>query len=692
MKSKATVKYLSALALSGALVLSMNATPVSAAKKKAKKKTSAVKSVKVVAPSGSKKSATVAKGKSIKLTVTVNAKKKSFKKVTYKTSNKKVVSVSKKGVVKGKKAGTATIKVISTKDKKKTASIKVKVVGGVVKKVTLNKSKLDLKTGDSGKLSAKVTGTKKAYKTLKWTTSNKKVATVTSKGVVKGIGKGTAKITAKALDGSGKKSTCTVSVSEKNGIKSLEVYNPTKSRYSRTLKVTLDSPQALTADDFKVAVKYYYQGSYIEERAVEDVYTTDNQTYEVYLANREDEISTGNFVRVTVASLNGQKTAETQFWVDSETTRDCYVANLGDGHGREYISNTAEGAYKAVIKSGTLPAGLKLLNTRGNSYVTGDPSAIADNQHVVFEVTDELGKVSTTDMNFLIGDDDHIVVENKTVGDQISGKIYYANRYLSENLSFAGGKGEIKAEILNTYNDTFEVENVNSREVQITADSSKVVAGTYNVPVKLTDSQGKTGQGTLTVIVSPSAKIVTKVNNYNNDGNIYFYNHDKDTEISLGSMYTESQGISETASQYTGYLPQGTYSVYYRMAGRKVMLHKTITVNGDTNLEVTLPTSKITGTIYDVNNKQYTGRVEVCLYRSDDLEEQRYGYAYDYTHDGTYSLIGVPDGQYVVVVSNDYDDGNRQNFKSTSGIITVSGGNVTTDFKLSVSNPDEDPQ
>lgn len=188
MNGKSTIKSLTALTMAGAMVFSMNTMPVSAAKKKAKAK-STVKSVKVVAPSGSKKSATVAKGKSIKLAVTVNATKKAYKKVTYKVSNKKVISVSKKGVVKGKKSWTATVKVISTKNKKKKASIKIKVVSGAVKTIKLNKSSLALNVGDSGKLSAKVTASKKAYKTLKWTTSNKKVATVTSKGVVKGIGK-----------------------------------------------------------------------------------------------------------------------------------------------------------------------------------------------------------------------------------------------------------------------------------------------------------------------------------------------------------------------------------------------------------------------------------------------------------------------------------------------------------------------
>ena len=72
-----------------------------------------------------------------------------------------------------------------------------------------------------------------------------------------------------------------------------------------------------------------------------------------------------------------------------------------------------------------MPAGYKLINELGDSArVRGIPSAVADNQHVVVATTDELGRDTTTDVNFLIGDDDHIVVENQTIGDQVRGMIY----------------------------------------------------------------------------------------------------------------------------------------------------------------------------------------------------------------------------------------------------------------------------
>ena len=71
-------------------------------------------------------------------------------------------------------------------------------------KIKLNCTKKTIYKGDIFKL--KITGTKKK---VKWSSSNKTIATVSSKGVVKGIGEGTAKITAKVGK---KKYTCKVNV------------------------------------------------------------------------------------------------------------------------------------------------------------------------------------------------------------------------------------------------------------------------------------------------------------------------------------------------------------------------------------------------------------------------------------------------------------------------------------------------
>lgn len=71
-------------------------------------------------------------------------------------------------------------------------------------KIKLNTTKKTINVGDTFKL--KVSGTKK---TVKWSTSNKKVATISSKGKVTGKGKGSCTITAQVA---GKKLNCKVTV------------------------------------------------------------------------------------------------------------------------------------------------------------------------------------------------------------------------------------------------------------------------------------------------------------------------------------------------------------------------------------------------------------------------------------------------------------------------------------------------
>lgn len=97
------------------------------------------------------------------------------------------------------------------------AAIPMETVAAVkVTKVTLNRTSVTLTKGKSFTLTASVSPKKATKKTVKWTSSNKKVATVTSKGVVKGVAKGTAVITAKAADGSGKKASCKITVKAKS--------------------------------------------------------------------------------------------------------------------------------------------------------------------------------------------------------------------------------------------------------------------------------------------------------------------------------------------------------------------------------------------------------------------------------------------------------------------------------------------
>ncbi len=123
---------------------------------------------------------------------------KTVKKAVWVSSDKKVVTVSKTGVVNGIKKGSA---IVAAKVGKKTYKCKV-----AVEAPKLSLSKKNVKAGTS--FSLKLNGTKR---TPKWYTSDKKIATVSAKGVVKTLKAGKVNITAKL---GGKGYVCKVTVTK----------------------------------------------------------------------------------------------------------------------------------------------------------------------------------------------------------------------------------------------------------------------------------------------------------------------------------------------------------------------------------------------------------------------------------------------------------------------------------------------
>lgn len=170
-------------------------------KKETTQKTQKVRTKKI---KGLKKSISIVKGKTMKLKP-VLVPKNSTEKISYSTSDKKVVAVNAKGVITGKKAGTAKITV---KSGSKKYVITVKVTKVKTAKLSGIPAKKSIKKGKTYKLKAVVTP-KNSDEKVTYSSSNKKIATVTAKGVVKGKKKGTVKITVKS--GSRKK-TCKVTV------------------------------------------------------------------------------------------------------------------------------------------------------------------------------------------------------------------------------------------------------------------------------------------------------------------------------------------------------------------------------------------------------------------------------------------------------------------------------------------------
>ena len=126
--------------------------------------------------------------------------------LTWKSSKKTVATVSVKGVVTPKKAGTTVITVRTSNNK--TGKITVKVVDAKGVKLKEGKSKT-LKAGRKLALHATVNPAK-VKTTLTWTSSDNKVATVSQKGVVTARKAGKAVITVRTKNGKAAKITITV--------------------------------------------------------------------------------------------------------------------------------------------------------------------------------------------------------------------------------------------------------------------------------------------------------------------------------------------------------------------------------------------------------------------------------------------------------------------------------------------------
>ena len=124
--------------------------------------------------------------------------------VKWETSNKKVVTVTNKGKITGKKVGKATITVTTDKGAKASITVYVKAKKVATTKVTVKNAKTDrvvkkatLKKGKKFTLKV-VTNPITTPDKVTFKSSKKSVATVTNKGVITAKKKGKATITVKS--------------------------------------------------------------------------------------------------------------------------------------------------------------------------------------------------------------------------------------------------------------------------------------------------------------------------------------------------------------------------------------------------------------------------------------------------------------------------------------------------------------
>lgn len=332
----------------------------------------------------------------IDTTVTVNVKgkktTKKFKnnvaKVTYASSNKKVATVNKNGVITIKKTGTATITIKSKANTKKTLKIKLTVKNGV-KKMKLNSSKkVSLTVGDKHAFTPKVTTYRKVKTTITASSSNKKVAkvSVSKKGkvTITAVKAGTAEITVAPKYGSDKAQVIKVTVKEKTApvevVKEyktkVEFADPASKKVVLTGTITWDNQNGIA-------------------QAVKEFAAALGGNYTVKINGRSTKVVDGKVDEADIAKIpvSGSKT-------DATVEATVSVQDVLDMVGKVDAKATAKfnGSFKM---SGIVISNVSLVNKElafklgdkemkafvenGDLYLDGDQSALFDLYKAIYD-------------------------------------------------------------------------------------------------------------------------------------------------------------------------------------------------------------------------------------------------------------------------------------------------------------------
>ncbi len=542
------------------------------------------------------KTLTLKKGKSKVLKVGVKVSRKGVSKAyTFQSSKPKVVKVSKKGkniLVKAKKKGKATITVKSKTGKKKTA-IKV-TVGTPVSKVTLNKKRAQINKGQTVRLTAKVATKKASNRKIVWKSSNKKVATVTKKGVVKGLRAGRAKITAYAADGSGKKKTCIVTVTEAadiTDVKSVQVLN------AYSIRVTLSKAQLLTAKNFTVKTKSYDRGTFNKTYAIDNVTTGDKKVYDIVL-DSSSYIEAETYLQVSVSGLSGVKgvkTVQLRYEKPKQNLQRDFVYKAEYNEEVEEDIYLGGYGYSKIISVNGLPKGIMAKISDGGNYVNlYGKSTVKGRYNATITTQDELGNTEKINILYLVGADDQIAAGFTTVRGVMGSESFW----IDQAVSVAGGSGIYTYEIVgNNYGLSIDGEYVAG---------NLNTAGKYNVTVKVTDEMNTnlTTTATLTIDIKQGFTITGVIKDASGNPIPYadvVFENKNESDLYCSSRFT----TANDKGVYSAQVISGTYDVNARMYSTAKYLYGVKITAARSGLNITMPVYKVTVTSGDSSVADY---------------------------------------------------------------------------------------
>ena len=539
------------------------------------------------------KQLTLKKGKSftLKTKVSVSGKKVS-KAVTYKTSNKKVATVNAKGKITAKKNGKAVITVISKANKKKAVKINV-TVGTPVTSVKLSKTKANLTVGKTLKLKATVAPKKASSKSVVWKTSNKKIATVSASGVVKGIKAGTVKITALAKDGSGKKKVCTVTVKKKQEVPA--VITGLTALNDHSVQVSITPAKSLSVNDFVLYTKEYATGIYRKQCVIDSVSSSDGVNY-ILTLNDETGLYEDHYVKVAIPKYGTEKEVYYTKGAFQYTDESVYKIAAGtkmDSGSYEYRYNLNGYGFATATVSG-LPAGVgyKVVYSGSNSYVQFYGSPVQTGVYNVTIVTDdELGNRMTETVTWLVYNESSLYAAATP-----SYLVYGSSQgvYFSQYVTVAGGSGSYSYALTGAnYNCVIDSDGELHGTLPMTGD--------YVFTVVVTDKNNPALQTSTQVVahVKQGVTIAGIVKDMNGNpipnADIAFTNQNKASRYS-----TETVTSANSEGAYSITLEPGTYDIEASYRGTLKYLYSQSLQGTQSGYDIQLPLYKVV--IYSNNS------------------------------------------------------------------------------------------
>ncbi len=258
---------------------------------------------------------TLKRGETETLTATVLPEDAQDKTVAWSSSDERIATVSDAGLVTAVAAGPATI---TARAGGRSATCAVTVEAIAVESVTLDKTELTLKRGETETLTATVLPEDAQDKTVAWSSSDERIATVSDAGLVTAVAAGPATITARA---GGKSATCAVVV-EPDIYLSVTASDNTVFLWKNGEKTPLQNFAAAKRLFLSESTGIYVAGSIKEGQDQSPIAAVWNDGKVTKLYGGSNTVANSVFVsegKVYAAGASGGSTAF--LWVDDEYTR-----------------------------------------------------------------------------------------------------------------------------------------------------------------------------------------------------------------------------------------------------------------------------------------------------------------------------------------------------------------------------------